>query len=42
MSARRTLLLGPRGAGVGARTLAEPDGLGSVEEVARRIEEALS
>jgi hypothetical protein len=35
------LLLGPPGVGVGARVLAELDGLGSVEEVARRIEEAL-
>jgi hypothetical protein len=36
------LLLGPRGAGKGARALAELDGLGSVEEFAQRIEEALS
>ena len=42
MSARRMLLFGPLGAGVGARTLIELDGLGSVEEVAKRIEEALS
>ena len=42
MSATRMLPLGPPGAGEGERALAEPIGLGSVEEVARRIEEALS
>ena len=42
MSARRMLLLGPPGAGKGAWALTEPDGLGSVDEVAKRIEEALS
>ena len=54
MSARRMSLLGPPGAGEGRRSprpvdccrnrggLAEVDGVGSVEEVAKRIEEALS
>ena len=42
MSARRMLLLGPPGVGEDTQVLAEADGLGSVEEVARRIEEALS
>jgi hypothetical protein len=42
MSARRTLLLGPRGAGKDAQALSEVDGLGSAAEVAQRIEEALS